>query len=627
MGFRRSIRIVCAVIQTLFPLSVAVAAELNWSPTVEPAAEFTRLPWSSTTIQDCENPAQWGTIFPAGASITLAATDGIHNNGLRLNYDLSGDSWVIANCRFPQPLNLSSDDSIGLWYRGTPLTSEHRLEIKVKDADDEFIVHIPRVAHVPTYVHVYVDHRLFTDQDTTAGDGILNWSDIREILIAISRGDPSDYSRQPPTYSGTFDIDLITSCNSKARAIPAGFERLTGNPAVAAAAAAWIANRQNATTGLIPSWSGDADPLAYLYDDALALMVLMSTHPQKAAQLAATLLSLQLPDGSWHRRYNAATKAIVPMGDLDAEFWVGDIAWMTYALARYARHTQSLTYAKAALHGAAYLSTRLQDDCGGKSIHWVTEGNIDTWWAFQATAYHTQADQMQAYLLNCVWDSAQRRWVGGRTGGWWSSLDCQNWGGPIQVALGRQQDALAALGFAAEALRTWDFTHTIEAFDGQGPFSVWYEGTAQYVCARGPGAQWLLDHVLNPAQRPDGSMPCTPPLPANLPNQVAWSGDGIWLTTWSGLAPTTWLYFANTDTPLAAGPLVSCRADLDHDADVDAADLAALRACLTGASVPIAPACTLADLDGDQDVDLDDFAVLQRCFSGANVLVDPYCTR
>ncbi|MBP7933109.1 MAG: hypothetical protein KA354_00560 [Phycisphaerae bacterium] len=626
MGSCRSILMAWAVVQSPLLLPI-VAAELNWTPTIEPAAGFPRLLWSSRTIQDCESPAQWSTIHPAGASITLTATDGMHHSGLRLNYDLSGDNWVIANCRFPQAVNLSSDDFIGLWYRGTPLASEHRLEIKLKDADDEFIVHVPRVAHVPAYVHLYIDHRLFNDQDATVGDGVLDWSDIREILVAISRGDPTDYSQQPPTYSGTFDVDLITSCNSKVRATPAGFERFSGSPDVAAAAAGWIAGRRNATTGLIPSWAGDFGPWAYLYDDALALMVLMHTHPQEAAQLAATLLSLQLPDGSWHRRYDAATKQVVPMDTLDAEFWVGDIAWMTYALARYAQHTASLAYARSALRGAAYLVGRLQDDCRGMSIHWVTEGNIDSWWAFQATAYHAEADQMLAYLLNCVWDPAQRRWIGGRTGGWWNSLDCQNWGSPIHVAIGQQQDALAALGFATEALRTWDFTRTVEAFDGQGPFSVWYEGTAQYVCARGPGAQWLLDHVLNPAQRPDGSMPGTPPLPASLPNQVAWSGDGVWLTTWSGLAPTTWLYFANTDTPLAAGPLVSCRADLDHDADVDATDLTALRTCLTGMAIPPSNTCAAADLDADQDVDLDDFAVLQRCFSGTNALVDSNCAR
>jgi hypothetical protein len=67
--------------------------------------------------------------------------------------------------------------------------------------------------------------------------------------------------------------------------------------------------------------------------------------------------------------------------------------------------------------------------------------------------------------------------------------------------------------------------------------------------------------------------------------------------------------------------------DFDRDGDVDADDLAAFHACLSGAAVPHddTPACRAADFDGDGDVDLDDFGVFQRCFSGEGEPFDPSC--
>jgi len=60
--------------------------------------------------------------------------------------------------------------------------------------------------------------------------------------------------------------------------------------------------------------------------------------------------------------------------------------------------------------------------------------------------------------------------------------------------------------------------------------------------------------------------------------------------------------------------------DLDHDADMDADDLALLIDCLGGPNTPAPPGCTdavAADLNGDGSRDLFDFAVFQRYHSGA----------
>ena len=63
-----------------------------------------------------------------------------------------------------------------------------------------------------------------------------------------------------------------------------------------------------------------------------------------------------------------------------------------------------------------------------------------------------------------------------------------------------------------------------------------------------------------------------------------------------------------------------CSCDLDHDDDVDHADLAIFKACARGPALPVGPGpgCDCADLDGDGDADQTDFAIIQRAHAGEN---------
>jgi hypothetical protein len=102
-----------------------------------------------------------------------------------------------------------------------------------------------------------------------------------------------------------------------------------------------------------------------------------------------------------------------------------------------------------------------------------------------------------------------------------------------------------ALGFIRRTMVTRSDDGSVCGFDGMGPLSVWNEGTAQFVAAGGPDAAYFSGQLLA-QQHPDGSMPASPD---------NWSSPFGWLSTWSGLAPTSWLYFALTGRPFLDAPV------------------------------------------------------------------------
>lgn len=70
----------------------------------------------------------------------------------------------------------------------------------------------------------------------------------------------------------------------------------------------------------------------------------------------------------------------------------------------------------------------------------------------------------------------------------------------------------------------------------------------------------------------------------------------------------------------------STRGDFDGDGDVDMEDFGHLQACLTGSSVAqLLPTCASAKLDHDEDVDQADVLLFMECFSGPDVPADEAC--
>jgi len=240
---------------------------------------------------------------------------------------------------------------------------------------------------------------------------------------------------------------------------------------------------------------------------------------------------------AWFKSYNCSDGSLPCV---HCQKWEGDIAWAIYALGRYVALGGTHVQAAAAMdRGAAWLATRLAPDGCLEIDH--TEGTIDAWWALQGAGrnYSDEAAAIKGCLLTHYWNEEMGRFKGGRD--WWQPyLDNQTWGGAFLQAIGEEEKSLRALSYAWEVLRLPAGGGQLFGFDGQaGPWSVWNEGTGQYVAVRGAGAGDILSELLA-QQRQDGAMPGAPD---------EFSGGGVWTTRWHGVAPTAWLYFALNSEP------------------------------------------------------------------------------
>jgi hypothetical protein len=362
-----------------------------------------------------------------------------------------------------------------------------------------------------------------------------NPSQVSAIFISVIKDGVDDAGG-----SGKIALDNLGAYNVASRSVPGSFEALSPNPSAAQAAANWIASQQQ-SNGLIKSWKDEPTCIAHTYDQALALIVFARQGMwSQADKLVDELAAIQNADGSWTKSHNCSNGSVS-----DSTKWEGDIAWAIYGLSRYrslgGTHIQAAT---AIQKGAAWLATRVSASDGCLVID-HTEGTIDAWWAFQSAgpAYADEAEKIKTCLLTYYWDNSMGRFKGGRN--WWQPyLDNQTWGAAFLKAIGESEKARRALSYAWNVLLLPAQGDQLFGFDGQaGPWSVWNEGTGQYIAVGGSGGQNLLQELL--AQQEDGAMPGSPD---------EFNGGGVWTTVWHGVAPTAWLYNAVSDEPFHASP-------------------------------------------------------------------------
>jgi len=302
---------------------------------------------------------------------------------------------------------------------------------------------------------------------------------------------------------------------------------------------------------LLKSWQEESDHFAYTYDQGLALIVLANTDLAKARLIVEALNPLQNTDGSWYDNYDYVTQT--PTGGFKKD--IGPVAWWVFGLMRYYALETDKSRLEAAYQnarkGAAWIASHQRSDGSIRIVRNgvlqepITEWNISAWWALQATGYQVQADRLRDYLVNQVWDSGMGRFKSS-TNQYQIFLDAQTWGAAFLRAINNPTDARRALSYARAALVTTSSDESECGYDGAGPFSMWNEGTLQYIDQGGENSLLHLQDVIDQLA-PDGGLP-------NSPDNF--TGYIIWLSQWHGVAPTAWLYFAATGEPFKITPPV-----------------------------------------------------------------------
>jgi hypothetical protein len=442
------------------------------------------------------------------------------------------------------------------FYSGTTINA---LQVGLITAQGNyFSFDMKNVTHVPWWTYVSWDIQGFKQ-----GNQLFDFNTpITAVFISVKKTDQDGDGGL-----GSFAIDELQYVDMVKRSVPDHFEPITATTTITVTqqAAAWIASQQYPATGLLKSWKEESVDYAWLYDQALGLIVLSEAgYTTKATQLANRLHTIQNKDGSWYEGYHyLTTKPItktvgMTITTVTTPTAVGAQAWAVYALARYAAKQVSLQAYQDAREGAGWLAGLQRADGSVPAIPGEsgapTEPNLDAWWAFKATGYQAQAYHLQQFLLKeqsnqQVWDRAVGRFRASpdaaSAGSYAIFLDNQTWGAAFLRAVGRDTDARRALSYARWTLAATSHDgRGICGFDGAGPFSLWNEGTLQYIAVQGENSQYYWNEMIR-QQASDGSLPGS---------SEEFEGYTVWLTRWHGIAPTAWLYFAGTGRPFNSIP-------------------------------------------------------------------------
>ncbi len=497
---------------------------------------------SGSTFLDFEGSYNCFPVLPGPpVSGSMAPIAGYTDRALQLSYNLGSENgnWAQIRCDFDPPLDLSAYDHLRLDWRGDPAEA-NSLEIGLIDQ-------VTTTQRIFARGYHHATHRSWWGQLVIPFEFLAPWhggtfdpEHVVALFVSVVKDGDEDTGG-----TGSLAIDNLSAYSVASRSVPADFSTASSNTRASVLAARWLASQQQ-ETGLLKSWLEESVCTAHIYDQALALIVF--SHERmwpEADAIVEALVQAQNPDGSWYKSYDCSTAALPCV---HCHKWEGDIAWATYALGRYRLLGGPHPGAGLAMcRGSGWLATRI-DSSDYCLVIDHTEGTIDAWWALQAAGYADEAAGIRDCLLTHYWDEAMGRFKGGRD--WWQPyLDNQTWGGALLKAIGEEEKARRALSYAREVLLLPARGGQVFGFDGQGgPWSVWNEGTGQYIATGGDGADDLVLELLG-QQRENGAM-------AGSPDE--YSGGGIWTTRWHGVAPTAWLHFALNNEPFHPGATAQC---------------------------------------------------------------------
>lgn len=494
----------------------------------------------------------WSVESNSGSTGTLGmATNTLDTNVLEFQWNIGTGNWTQARYDFAVPFDASSDDIFGISLHGDGGNIPANT-VAIMFADSSGVTYgyaWPGQNNGINQINRWMYNVSVPRSDFSyywgGTNNTINWAKIKTFWLVVKR---------PGTGlgggAGTLLMGNLQCGNAASWPRATNFASISNTPATdyASSNAVWfIRSQQNPSTGLFQSWQEDPSHAAWLYDQATALIVMTRKGlwtngiPVNAPAIAADKLwaflePAQNADGSWARGWNAGTGAV-----LSSVLWVGDQSWIDIALVQYALKSGHTAAQTAAANNARMLAGLINVQ-GGITGFPSTEGTVDTWWAMTATQRFSDASKIASYLMSTnVWDPNLQYWYEGLHNPS-IALDCATWLSAFAryPAVGEPQRGMAALSFVRKTLLTTSDDETLYGLDGLGPVSVWNEGTGQYVAAGGEDAETFLKMLMD-QQTPDGSMPGSPD---------NWTTDAFgWLTTWHGIAPTAWLYFAINGLP------------------------------------------------------------------------------
>jgi hypothetical protein len=547
--------------------------------------------WHGTVILDCEDLDHWSLESDTFSNGNLELVPGFIGSAVQLNWDMGTGDWVQGKYTFTKPIDLSNYDIFGVSFNGSDSTP-NRVCLMFADTHDVFYgCDFDEINGIDRWMkNIAVPRKLFYKfWGGNTADEEIDWSNIKRFFFVVKR---------PGGGSGQLTIDHLQADHVQQWNRQDKYHTSTGDPNAARNAVGYILSQQKGT-GLFLSWKEEPSPKAWLYDQALVLRVLtregtwlngnpINNEALKADKLVNFIFDQQMEDGHWPRGWDPETGVI-----LSYDEWVGDQAWMTFALQTYRLKSGNDSVEPIINDAAEWLKEKINMSTG--KVVDSTEGNVDVWWAMTATGNIEEAERIEEYLLS-IWDHDLKYWPRGSNDPF-VAIDCQTWLSHFARShwVNEEEKGIEALSFARRTLVTTDENDTICGFDGMGPVSVWCEGTAQYIAAGGEDSQFFMDNLMS-IQNPDGSLP-------GCPDTKTWTGCFGWLSPWSGLAPTAWFYFAITGDPFH----LNLKGDLNRDNEITPADaVIALKLSVSGGYDPI------GDVNDDSQItSLDALMILQ----------------
>lgn len=527
--------------------------------------------WQGAPAISCQTVDNWHCETSPGSTCQISLADRSVGRAVRFDWTLASGGWAQVAYVSPQLLDLSRCDVVGISLCGSEAGTEgleggNVLSVMLADEDKNggavFIgVNLPGVSAIGRWMNnlslpTNAFYKFWGPKRS------FDWKRVRRVFVVVKTSESGSGGG-----SGMLQIGGIQFGRAKDWVAPTAFQKASADPSFAEAAANWIRSRQTAA-GVVGSWAEEPEQKAYLYDQALALLVLTNEGQwtvagpanemaEAAARLVQAVNSRQKSAGYWPRRFRPDSGEPWPTGDPGFDYWIGDQAWWVYALAAFSAKADDRRALQKAKLGAEWLYARV---CPNGQVVPSTEGSVDACWAAAAMGRSALARKIFTFLANHHWDRDRKFWWRGN--GYCDTTycgpcyklrpdpmivaDCQSWLSEMATSslIKKPQMGLQSLNVAYRTLTTCSDDGLICGLDAQGRASVNVEMTCQYIAAGGQDAQSLLDQMVT-LQSPEGGMPGS--------TDDYYSGAFGWLTTWHGIAPTAWFYFAVKGGPFHKG--------------------------------------------------------------------------